>query len=382
MDAITEAGQAVLADVNQPPGYLADEVLSRVRDISGNQLAPLVRKIDADGVYPESVMQAYGDAGAYGLHLPTGAGPDIKTSIQAMSIAGEYCLSTAFCMWCQNAITWYVFNSDNTGLHETLGAKLATGQVLGGTGLSNPMKTFFGIEQLNLKGSPVSGGYAISGRLPWVSNLGPGHQMAVVFEVPEQQNKRVMAVVAFDSPGLKAVETDDFVALGGTRTYGLGFQQVFVSQESVLADPIDDYLPRIRAGFILLQAGMAFGMIRSCAELMLKMRKPLGHINQYLDVQPEQILEELEQMEAAVFKLAQTPYDPGKDYFIEVVRTRLQAGEAAVNAAHHAMLHSGARGYVGNGVAQRRLREAYFCAIVTPATKQLRKMLSDLGATA
>ena len=27
--------------------------------------------------------------------------------------------------------------------------------------------------------------------------------------------------------------------------------------------------------------------------------------------------------------------------------------------------------------AQRRLREAYFVAIVTPATKQLRKMLAD-----
>ena len=382
MDAITDARQQPGTKPEQTSGMDSKALLSSIREIASNQLAPLVRTIDADGVYPESVMRAFGDAGAYAQHLPTGDGPDIKTSIQAMGIAGEYCLSTAFCMWCQNAITWYVFNSPNTSLHQSLGIKLAGGKVLGGTGLSNPMKTFFGIEQLNLKGVPVSGGYAVSGRLPWVSNLGPGHQMAVVFEVPEQQNKRVMAIVPFDSPDLKAIETVDFVALGGTRTYGLNFKQVFVPAESVLADPIDDYLPKIRAGFILLQAGMAFGMIRSCADLMLKMRKPLGHINQYLDVQPEQILEELEQMETAVFSLTRTPFDPGKDYFIEVIRTRLQAGEAAVRSAHHAMLHSGARGYVGNGVAQRRLREAYFCAIVTPATKQLRKMLSDLGATA
>ena len=44
------------------------------------------------------------------------------------------------------------------------------------------------------------------------------------------------------------------------------------------------------------------------------------------------------------------------------------------------MLHCGARGYITDGVAQRRLRESYFVAIVTPATKQLRKMLADLGA--
>jgi hypothetical protein len=34
---------------------------------------------------------------------------------------------------------------------------------------------------------------------------------------------------------------------------------------------------------------------------------------------------------------------------------------------------------VQNGAAQRRLREAYFVAIVTPATKQLRKMLADMA---
>jgi len=42
------------------------------------------------------------------------------------------------------------------------------------------------------------------------------------------------------------------------------------------------------------------------------------------------------------------------------------------------MLHCGARGYVSTGAAQRRLREAYFVPIVTPATKQLRKMLADM----
>ena len=42
------------------------------------------------------------------------------------------------------------------------------------------------------------------------------------------------------------------------------------------------------------------------------------------------------------------------------------------------MLHCGARGYLKSHRAQRRLREAYFVAIVTPATKQLRKMLADV----
>lgn len=382
MDAIAELKYDESSHDAVVPGPTAQDTLIETRDIARNQLGPIVRDIDTKGYYPESVMRAFGQAGAYQHHLPRESGPDLGVSIQAMTIAGEYCLSTAFCMWCQSALGWYVFNSDNRGLHQSVGARLATGELLGGTGLSNPMKSFFGIEKLNLKGTPVDGGYLISGRLPWVSNLGPDHLMAVVFEVPEQGNKRVMAVVAFDADGLKANQTDAFVALAGTRTFGLNFQRVFIAHERVLADPIDDYLVKIRAGFILLQSGMAFGMIRSCVELMVRLRKPLGHVNQYLDVQPEQLADELAEMEATVSSLAKTPYEPGRDYFAQVIRARLRAGEAAVNAAHHAMLHSGARGYVSTGVAQRRLREAYFCAIVTPATKQLRKMLSDLGETA
>ena len=58
------------------------------------------------------------------------------------------------------------------------------------------------------------------------------------------------------------------------------------------------------------------------------------------------------------------------------IALRLRLGDASVAAAHAAMLHCGARGYLKSHRAQRRLREAYFVAIVTPATKQLRKMLA------
>ena len=69
------------------------------------------------------------------------------------------------------------------------------------------------------------------------------------------------------------------------------------------------------------------------------------------------------------------PSMPTTVYWRRVVALRLRIGDASVAAAHAAMLHCGARGYLKSHRAQRRLREAYFVAIVTPATKQLRKML-------
>ena len=82
-------------------------------------------------------------------------------------------------------------------------------------------------------------------------------------------------------------------------------------------------------------------------------------------------------LESATMALARDPFNADDGYWRRVVALRLEAGEASVAAAHAAMLHCGARGYLKSHRAQRRLREAYFVAIVTPATKQLRKMLQD-----
>lgn len=355
-------------------------VVEAVRRIAARDLAPLVREIDA-GLYPEQVLRSFGTAGAFGTHLPGGKDEaDLSTAIAAMSAAGEHCLATAFCMWCQDALAWYVFTSENAALKETIGRAAARGEVLGGTGLSNPMKTFFGIETMRLKARRVGGGFEVRGALPWVSNLGPDHYFGAVFELEDAPRHFVMAVVPCASEGLRLVGDHKFVALDGTRTFGVQFRDVFIPDANLLADPIESYLKRIRAGFVLLQAGMAIGLIRGCIDLMRQVKSSLGHVNKYLDMQPEDFEQKLKALEAAVDLLATTPFEPDPGYWRQVIETRLAAGETSVAAAHWAMLHCGARGYVATGAAQRRLREAYFVAIVTPATKQLRKMLADMPA--
>lgn len=355
-------------------------VAADVADVAAKDLAPLVREID-QGLYPRDVMRAFGSAGAYRTHLPAGDAADLSQTISYMARAGEQCTSTAFCMWCQNALAWYIFASDNTALKEEIGPGVATGEILGGTGLSNPMKTFFGIESMKLKARRTADGYVVKGALPWVSNVEGDGYFGIVFEVEgAEPPHRVMAIAHARSPGVKIVEDHDFVAMGGTATVAVQFRDVLIEDGFVLADPIEPYLQRIRAGFVLMQCGMALGMVKSCIDLMHQVRGQLGHVNSYLDQQPEDFEAALADLEAEVFELAKTPFDPSIAYFRRVVTARLNGGEAAMDAAHWAMLHQGARGYVGRGAAQRRLREAYFIGIVTPATKQLKKMLAELPA--
>jgi len=363
-----------LAHKVSPAPSPADTILAEVRRIASSQLAPLAESIDK-GEYPVEILHAIGAAGGYGLHL--GEDHALGATIESMAAISETCLSTGFMDWCQNTLVWYILNSDNAALKAKFLAPAASGKLLGGTGLSNPMKTLFGIEAMKLKGTRVAGGYTVKGALPWVSNLGPGHIFGAVFET--DGGARVMCLIDCGDPAVTLKPCEPFLAMDGTGTYAVQVRDLFVPEDMILADPAMPYIQKIRAGFILLQAGMAIGLVRDCIRMMKEVRPSLGHVNRFLEVQPEDIEAQLTALEAEVFELAETPYDTSDAFWKRVVAMRLAGGEASVAAAHHAMLHCGARGYGAAHRCQRRLREAYFVAIVTPATKQLRKMLAEMA---
>jgi alkylation response protein AidB-like acyl-CoA dehydrogenase len=365
--------QVVMESATEPVASMVDAVAS----IARNELAPLAAAIDHGDVYPAELLRRLGDAGAWSSHVPANGAADLRCAIQAIAAIGEICRASAFMAWCQSTLVWYAANSDNPKLVAKFGDDFGTGKVLGGTGLSNPMKSLFGIEKLKLKGRKVEGGYIVRGALPWVSNLGPDHYFGTIFQREDQPGAIVMFLADCSDPAISLQPCKPFLAMDGTGTYGVQFRDVFVPDELILADPAGPFVKKIRAGFILLQAGMALGLIKDCINIMAEVEAPLGHVNRYLPQQPVQFKELFAEFENEAMALARDPFNADETYWRKVVALRLRAGDASVAAAHAAMLHCGARGYLKSHRAQRRLREAYFVAIVTPATKQLRKMLAD-----
>jgi hypothetical protein len=360
-------------DEDPPSASIAGQVAAMAR----KNLAPQAAAIDEGAVYPGELLRRLGDVGAWGSHVPPEGPADLRCAIESMAAIGEVCGATAFMAWCQNTLVWYVANSTNLKLARRFGDSFARGRLLGGTGLSNPMKSFFGIERLKLKGRKVEGGYVVRGALPWVSNLGPDHFFGTIFEREDAPGDIVMFLADCADPAITLQPCRPFLAMDGTGTYGVQFRDVFVPDELILADPAGPFVKKIRAGFILLQAGMGFGLIRDCIAIMEEVGAPLGHVNRYLPQQPVNFQELLADLEAEAMALACDPFNTDDVYWRKVIALRLRIGEASVAAAHAAMLHTGARGYLRSHRAQRRLREAYFVAIVTPATKQLRKMLAE-----
>jgi len=375
MGSVAVSRVEVVAEDAEP---VSASIVEAVAQLARNELAPLAAAIDSGDVYPAELLRRLGEVGAWGSHLPVNGTADLRCAIQSIAALGEICGATAFMGWCQATLAWYAGNSGNPALAAGIADGVASGKILGGTGLSNPMKSFFGIEKLKLKGRRVEGGHRVRGALPWVSNLGPDHLFGTIFESEDQPGETVMFLADCSDPAITLQPCKPFLAMDGTGTYGVQFRDLLVPDTMVLARPAAGFVKRIRAGFILLQNGMGLGLIRDCVAIMNEVGGALGHVNRYLPQQPGDFATLLAGLEAETMALARDPFNADDDYWRAVVALRLRIGEASVAAAHAAMLHCGARGYLSSHRAQRRLREAYFVAIVTPATKQLRKMLAEM----
>jgi len=329
-----------------------------------------VVRIDTEGFYPEAFLRQFGMTGGFGLH----AGPPEKMpdAIEAMAQVGRLCGSSAFLIWC-HACVWYLANTPNQRLRERFLQPVASGARFGATALSNPMKHFSDLEGLRLTGEKVHNGYRVRGVLPWVSNLTRDTLFGCIFDTGTEA---VMALVESSTPGLQLKRTARFAALEGTATYSLRFDDVEVNAEAVLAYPAQPFVRLIRAGFILLQLGIGFGIVRGAIDDIRAADRTLYASNRYLPDRPELLEDELNYLKDKAASLARTPLDPKPSYSAAVMELRLHTAELALRAAQSALLHSGARGFINTSAPQRRMREAMFFAILTPSIKHLRKELA------
>ena len=365
-------------------GRMADPIalLAAIRHRVRTELAPQAGTIDRDGFYPVATMHGLGRDAAFAghlkLHSPL-AEPDLGFAIEAMTAIGSACMSTAFCAWCQDACGWYLEKTDNTALRDRLQANIASGAQLGGTGLSNPMKALAGLEKFSLRAARVAGGYTVTGVLPWVSNLGPGHWFGTILEDAADPTHRIMAMVECGQPGVEILQNAHFVALEGTGTYSVGFRRAFIADENLLADPLGDMPKRIRPGFTLLQTGMGFGVIEGCIELMRQCDRTHRSSNQYLPRQADDIEVDMQIQRDRVLTLARMPGASGPDYLRDVLEARLAVSELTLAATQAAVLHGGARGYLEGSAIARRQREGNFVALITPSIRHLRRELAGMS---
>ena len=338
-----------------------------LQKIIKESLKPNVRRIDLEGFYPESFLREYGAAGAY---RPVSTLGQLGKAIENCSIVGQVCGSTAFSIWCHNTCLWYLTNTDNFYLRDRYLDKVTEATQLGATGLSNPVKSFFGIEKINLHGEKTPSGYRVKGSLPWVSNLLKGHIFGGIFKTCESH---VFALFDTSCPNVRLSPSGPFAALEGTATNAVRFIEADIPDEMILASDAKAFLGKVKAGFILLQMGIGLGLMEGAINDMRLANKRLLHTNRYLPEGPDFFYEKLADLKKRTIDLSSDPISSAEDknQFLKVLQLRLDAAEITRKATYSAFLHPGSSGYLERGSGQRRVREGMFFDILSPSIKHL-----------
>ncbi|MGR3496235.1 acyl-CoA dehydrogenase family protein [Citreimonas sp.] len=369
---------APLTDRSAPGGMEAHAAsLERIADIALRELAPRAADIDA-GHYPLELMARFAQHDAFRFHLETG-NRDFASAITAMSAIARGCGATGFLTWCHDVYGLYLDQSENRALAERRLPDHAAGRTFGGTALSNPMKALAGIEPMILRARRARGGYVVSGTLPWISHIREGQYCAAIARVEggRDDHEIFFHLPIDDRVGL--TKCPKFSGMEGTSTWGIALKDFFVPEEDLIADPARPFIARVRARFILLQMGMGLGVVRGSIDDMEAVEDQLGHVNQFLTDRPDALVDEHGDLYERTMAMAGRDDMESGTFFMDVLDLRAEVSELSLRAAQSALLHQGARGYLMASAPQRRVREAHFVAIVTPAIKHLRWQMAKLS---
>lgn len=346
-----------------------------LEDLLQNDLKPIVKKIDTEAFYPRGFLIKLGKSGFF-RSTDLSRQEYLDREVSLVEETAKVCMTTAFNIWCHLASLTYVRASENPYLKNELLPLLENGELLGGTGLSNPMKYYAGLETLHLKAKRVDGGYRVSGTLPAVSNIGTEHWFGIIASVDD--NQRIMAYVPGNAEGLKLKEKLDYLAINGSATYSCAFSDVFVPDDWMIAERADEFVEKIRPAFVLYQIPLGLGVTDASIESIQKICNKQGGCNQFLSTQPDDLISELKLLRERTFDVAKS--SELTERWKDLLDIRLKVVSLTSKAVHACMLHQGSAGYLQQSAPSRRLRESYFLVNLTPTVRHLEKMLNKIHA--
>lgn len=329
-------------------------------------LKPYIRQIDEKAYYPKEFLNAVGKAGFFISNFLEKK--DVRCrELYIIEETAKYCMTSAFTLWCHLAALASFRLSNNPYINNHLLPLFESGDVLAGTGLSNAIKYYAGLERIRLKAKRTDGGYMISGSLPNVSNLDHDHWFVILASLNEKQ--RIICSLPVNVEGLILESKTKYIGLNGSATYACFFDNVFIPDKWVISEEADEFLPKVRPILALYQIPLGIGVSQAAIESIVKSHLKNKEVNQHLKPHHTELINKLQIVRTRTYEYAR--YVDLNTIGKEILLTRLDIAKLTPEVVHAEMLYSGGQAYIQGNDTFRRLRESYFLVNLSPAIIQL-----------
>lgn len=288
--------------------------MTTIETLIEQELNPYLIEIDNGQYYAQPFIQHLFENGHFSKD-------NLKQNAQVVEKVAYSCLTTAFCLWCQLAFSTYLKQAQQAALHEDLQQQILSGQALGATGLSNPMKSFNALETFNLTHYYEGDQLIVNGKLPAVSNIGYDHYFGAISQ-NTKTNELVMFILQANTDGLTLEEKTNFFGVNGSATYSIIFDNVAVPESQIITKDAEKFAATIRPQFVALQIPIALGSIQSSLDLIDQFSNAQNGINAYLEYDVKNYKKQFETLREQYYALLYKAQGDLNDHLLEVIQLK------------------------------------------------------------
>jgi len=300
---------------------------------------------------------------------------DLLTAARTVREISRRDLSVGFTIWAHLMTQTYLANA-NKPAASAVEQSLRSGARPGITGMAAAFKEFAGCGEIELAATPVEGGYRVTGKLNWASNL--YDDAVLVTAVRTDAGDRLLIFVESGADGLTFGKPFGLLGLNATASAWVSLENVFVPESQVLTHDFDAFILQVRPTFVVLQIaeciGVAEAAIAAASERLFGVNATFADEVQDIAARVSDIIARQENI---ITRVGNSDISP-----VELLELRLDAAEVAVAAANVEVRVAGGAGYAKSSPASRRFREAAFIPVQSPSEAQLRWELERARAHA
>jgi butyryl-CoA dehydrogenase len=210
-----------------------------VRRFAEERIRPGVAERDREHLFPLDIFKEMGEMGLLGMLVPEeygGAGMDTLSYLLALEEISRADPAVAVTMSVTNSVCcWPIVRFGSEALKRKVLPSLATGETLGGFGLTEPGA---GSDAGSLRTTARRDGdsWVLNGEKAWITNAGFAGWYVVVARTDPQAGKRGLSafVVPGDAPGFSVGPPEEKLGLKSSRTAQIFFADCRVPAENLL----------------------------------------------------------------------------------------------------------------------------------------------------
>ncbi|HEY4394671.1 MAG TPA: acyl-CoA dehydrogenase family protein [Polyangia bacterium] len=361
-----------------------------VRELGERLIVPHAKSWDEEERFPHEVIKPMGEMGLFGMQVPEkygGAGMKFHDYVIALEEIARADASVGLTMASHNSLcTGHIMLAGNEAQKQKYVTRLASGDVLGGWGLTEPGSgSDAGAARTRAVRQKVAGAdkWVINGTKTFITQGSVGGVFVVMASTtPEKKAKGLTAfIIERGMPGFRTGKIIHKMGLRASDTTELVFEDVTVGDEQRLGDIDNGFfdtlkvLDKGRIGIGAWSVGIgraAFEASVRYAKERVQFGKPLGDF-QAIQHMLADMATELDAARLLVWRAAWMQ-DQGQRTTEESSIAKYYAARATVRACNAAVQIHGGYGYTREFDVERYLRDAKL-AEIGEGTNEVQKMV-------